>query len=79
MASLPELTHREIVRLLRHAGCSIDDPDAPRLKGRTAGGKPFSIHIHSSQRARPETVRDILGRLGLSREEFWDLYRKRRL
>lgn len=74
MPSLPELTHREIVKMLQNFGCPPKNQDAPQLKGKTASGKPYWIDIHPSQKMRPETLSNVLNRLEISKDRFWDWY-----
>lgn len=75
MPSLPDLSYKELLRLLRHAGCQeLRGVGSPVIVGKNKYGRPFTIHHHPGQRIHKAKLSKILKYLDISLSEFWQWY-----
>lgn len=74
MASLPDVTYRELIALLKHYGCTLRGEGSPIIVGRNRAGLPFTVHQHPSQKVYKAKLTKILKYAGISHDEFWSWY-----
>jgi len=74
MPSLPDLTYRELLDMLRFFGCVVRGEGSPIIVGRNAMGAPFTIHQHPSQKVHKAKLAKILKYTGIPQDEFWRWY-----
>ena len=74
MPSLPDITYRELIVMLKRFGCEFRGEGSPILVGKNRAGAPFTIHQHPSQKMSKARLAKALKYIGISREEFWSWY-----
>jgi len=75
LASLPELSYRELVSLLRRFCQELRGEGSPVIVGKTRSGKSFTVHHHPGHAVYPEKLAKILKYAEISREQFWEWFR----
>jgi predicted RNA binding protein YcfA (HicA-like mRNA interferase family) len=75
--SLPDLTYKELVKLLKDFSSELREKGAIFV-GKNKLGQPFTVHQHSSQRCHKQKLAKILRHLAISHDDFWQWYHHRR-
>jgi predicted RNA binding protein YcfA (HicA-like mRNA interferase family) len=70
IASLPEITYKELIALLKSFGLILRGEGSPVIVGRNRKGMSFTVHHHPGKRVRPQKLAKILKHIGVSHKEF---------
>ncbi len=74
MASLPQLTYKELVSMLKHFSLTLRGEYSVIMVGVNRKGNPYTVHHHPSQRVNPNKLAKILKHLEVSQDEFLKWY-----
>lgn len=77
MSSLPDITYKQLLALLKHYGCSLRGEGSPVIVGRTRSGATFTVHHHPGQKVWKAKLAKILKYAEITQEEFWNWYHSR--
>lgn len=75
MSTLPEISYRDLCRLVQDFAQESVGVGSPQIRGRNRNGVPFSIHAHPGHAVRPDVLARVLRYLDVSRAEFMVWYR----